>query len=96
MLKKLLKFLFKLDKLKDIEYSEPIEPNKSIDKYDSILESYTMWCINNQNDYQPEGHIKWFDEGARTKKIFVKRAEIKGWKYIEGNWYCPTCKNKHK
>lgn len=95
MFKKLLNFL-KFDKLKDKEYIKPIESNKSVDKYDSILESYTMWCINNQNNSQPEGHIKRFDEGARTKKIFAKRAEKKGWKFTEGDWYCPTCKNKNK
>lgn len=95
MFKKLFNFL-KFDKLKDKEYIKLIESDKSMDKYDSILESYTMWCINNQNDSQPKGHITRFDEGARTKKIFAKRAEIKGWKYIEGGWYCPICTKKNK
>jgi len=85
--------------------TKPVKPKKVIgfntdevenedDKFEHVHETFSIWCASSSKGEGGEGHQIRFDEGARNKHIFVRRAEIKGWKFMESEceWYCPTCK----
>lgn len=72
------------------------EPNEDY-KFSHVHESFSMWCESTSlGEDCEEGHKERFNEGARNKHIFVKRAEMKKWRFINGHWYCPACAKEKK
>ena len=71
------------------------EPNEDY-KFSHVHETFCMWCESTSIGEECEGHEVRYDEGARNKHIFVKRAEMKKWRFIDGKWYCPACAKEKK
>ncbi len=62
-------------------------------KFSHVHETFCMWCESTSIGEECEGHEVKYDEGARNIQIFVKKAEKKKWRFIDGRWYCPACAN---
>ena len=95
MFKKLMSlFSSKKEQKKSIGFNteEPKEDDKFY-KFNYVHETFSIWCASTSKGGEVEGHEVRFDEGARTKEIFARRAEIQGWRCIEGDWHCPACVN---
>ena len=66
-------------------------------KYKSIDATLVIWCnwALSNSTFRPSEHQGYFQERHTTKAsfmIFVDHAEKCGWRYINGNWFCPACK----
>lgn len=55
-------------------FEEPKEDNK----LEHVHETFSIWCASTSKGDEVEGHEERFDEGARNKEIFTRRAEMKG------------------
>lgn len=95
MFKKLMSlFAPKKEQKKSIGFST--DEVKEDDKFYNVHETFCIWCAYMSKEEGVDGHKGRYAEGARNKNIFVKRAEIKKWRFIDGDWYCPACVKEKK